>query len=93
MRRENTVVCEGLFGFFPPSCWVGWIRAKSTRPLHGLPILVKDAIGTDDKMETACKCSATRIQFESLGVFSLLMYVQLARMPLSVPKFLKIPLL
>lgn len=91
MRRGETVVFEGMSCSFLHSCWarlfVMQVRAKSIRPLHGLPILVKDAMGTNDQMETTGKCGLRNWDWK------LLIYVQLDRMLLSVSRLRKMPLL
>ena len=43
---------EGM-SYFPLVMWNKQTNKNDYRPLHGLPILVKDLIGTNDKMETA----------------------------------------
>lgn len=53
-RREKMATLEGLSPF-PSVMWSKHLM-RTNRPLHGLPILVKDLIGTNDKMETAGKC-------------------------------------
>jgi len=56
-RRERGGVLEGMY-LFPSVMRNKLLIEDHCRPLHGLPILVKDLIGTNDKMETAGKYPA-----------------------------------
>lgn len=39
-----------------------WTITNHSRPLHGLPILIKNNIGTDDKMQTNGMSSLINIE-------------------------------